>query len=337
MNDDGMSGSHEREFVERRLSLSGLLKDRPKRSELAETGIIDDSGMAPPLQPVALKLMRRLSERTSAYDLQVAGILPLNGSQIEDVGAIIEQDDLDDSHHSNSQNTKLKHRKKDSLTWQDFKGSSSKGKGKGKELDHERNGLELNVGDRVQLTKNRKGTIRFIGKTHFSPDIRIGVELDDWFPNGHDGQVGNKRYFRCKHKYGIFVPETGVLSKLDDIGVNKTLKIDIGNKVKLGDGRQGTIRFIGKTKIVIGTLVGIELDSAEPNGNDGSLGGTKYFECAHKHGTFVKPRDVVKVFTKKELEEQERNARTIEDNLEIGTPALSNKMALKVEYTSAFF
>ena len=45
MDDNSMSGSPERGFDERRASLSRLLKDRPKRSELAETGVIDDSGM----------------------------------------------------------------------------------------------------------------------------------------------------------------------------------------------------------------------------------------------------------------------------------------------------
>ena len=150
------------------------------------------------------------------------------------------------THHSNRKNKKLKHRKKDNLTWQkDYKGGSgmmdddNNGKGKGKKGHRQQNskitksGLELNVGDRVKLTKNRL--------------------LDDPSPEGHDGTVSTKRYFRSKHKHGIYVPEISVLSKLDDIsgsggnsgGANSMVnnnKFDIGDKVILQAGTQGTVR-----------------------------------------------------------------------------------------------
>ena len=43
-------------------------------------------------------------------------------------------------------------------------------------------------------------------------------------------------------------------------------------------------------------MVGIELDCQSPIGNNGSIDGITYFQCKNKHGTFVKPCHVVKVF-----------------------------------------
>ena len=54
------------------------------------------------------------------------------------------------------------------------------------------------------------GTIRFVGKTHFSSDSSftwVGVELDE--PVGtHDGEVDGHRYFSCAPKHGLFVLES---------------------------------------------------------------------------------------------------------------------------------
>ena len=50
------------------------------------------------------------------------------------------------------------------------------------------------VGDYVQLTKNRKGKIKFLGYTEFSKNEEVaGVELDEANENGHDG--GNSSFF----------------------------------------------------------------------------------------------------------------------------------------------
>lgn len=53
-----------------------LIKTRPSKSDLAELGIIDDSGMAPSIQPMALLLQWRLSHRPSMEALILKGIIP---------------------------------------------------------------------------------------------------------------------------------------------------------------------------------------------------------------------------------------------------------------------
>uniref|UniRef100_A0A2A4JK86 CAP-Gly domain-containing protein n=1 Tax=Heliothis virescens TaxID=7102 RepID=A0A2A4JK86_HELVI len=54
----------------------------------------------------------------------------------------------------------------------------------------------------------------------------------------------------------------------------------------------GVIAYTGPTHFASGTWIGVELDA--PTGkNDGSVGGTRYFECRARHGIFVRPDKLV--------------------------------------------
>lgn len=72
---------------------------------------------------------------------------------------------------------------------------------------------EMEVGERVIVAGQRKGTIRFAGNTQFAPGTWYGIELDR--PAGkNDGSVNGHRYFTCKAKHGVFAP----LSRIQKLG-----------------------------------------------------------------------------------------------------------------------
>ncbi|XP_035206244.1 CAP-Gly domain-containing linker protein 1-like [Stegodyphus dumicola] len=64
---------------------------------------------------------------------------------------------------------------------------------------------DLKVNDKVYvLGKNTTGKVAFIGNTHFSDGIWIGVALDD--PKGrNNGSCEGVSYFKCPRNHGIFV------------------------------------------------------------------------------------------------------------------------------------
>ncbi|KAF2219298.1 CAP Gly-rich domain-containing protein, partial [Elsinoe ampelina] len=59
------------------------------------------------------------------------------------------------------------------------------------------------------------------------------------------------------------------------------------------DSRRGIVRHVGNVPEIpgLGAWIGVALD--EPTGkNDGSVNGTRYFDCPSKHGVFVRPERV---------------------------------------------
>ncbi|KAG0280436.1 hypothetical protein BGZ96_001564 [Linnemannia gamsii] len=74
----------------------------------------------------------------------------------------------------------------------------------------------------------------------------------------------------------------------------KNIKVDDRCEVDVGGvslKRRGTVRFIGLTQFQTGIWVGVQYD--EPLGkNDGSMQGVRYFTCAPKYGSFVRPDKV---------------------------------------------
>merc|ERR1711902_449323 len=60
------------------------------------------------------------------------------------------------------------------------------------------------IGDYVEITQNRKGTIRYEGNIKFVGYI-MGIELDEAIPGGTDGTLLGVRYFKCPKGRATFV------------------------------------------------------------------------------------------------------------------------------------
>eukprot|EP00698_Gefionella_okellyi_P016240 TRINITY_DN4642_c0_g1_i1.p1 TRINITY_DN4642_c0_g1~~TRINITY_DN4642_c0_g1_i1.p1 ORF type:complete len:877 (+),score=183.98 TRINITY_DN4642_c0_g1_i1:133-2763(+) len=74
--------------------------------------------------------------------------------------------------------------------------------------------------------------------------------------------------------------------------------VHVGQRVLVYNKFEATVRFIGATKFAAGKWIGVECD--KPIGkNDGSVQGTRYFQCKPLHGWFVHP-SMVKPFHKDE-------------------------------------
>lgn len=61
------------------------------------------------------------------------------------------------------------------------------------------------VGNQVLVGNKMMGVVRFVGHTHFSPGLWVGVEIG--VPKGrNDGSIDGQRYFTCDPQYGLFAP-----------------------------------------------------------------------------------------------------------------------------------
>ncbi|KAF5399461.1 hypothetical protein PHET_07008, partial [Paragonimus heterotremus] len=65
--------------------------------------------------------------------------------------------------------------------------------------------LKFQLGDRVLVSGQRRGTIRFIGPTHFAPGTWYGVELEQAIGK-NNGSIGGIFYFECPADHGVFAP-----------------------------------------------------------------------------------------------------------------------------------
>ncbi|KAI3320635.1 dynein associated protein-domain-containing protein [Xylariaceae sp. AK1471] len=68
-------------------------------------------------------------------------------------------------------------------------------------------------------------------------------------------------------------------------------EIVVGQYIRLSDGRNAFVRFIGQTHFAVGDWVGVELEDGLGK-NDGSVQGERYFDCSPSKGMFVRPTTV---------------------------------------------
>ncbi|KAI1766847.1 CAP-Gly domain-containing protein [Hypoxylon sp. FL1150] len=67
--------------------------------------------------------------------------------------------------------------------------------------------------------------------------------------------------------------------------------IAVGQLIRLSDGRNAVIRYVGQTHFAAGDWVGVELED-DTGKNDGAVQGERYFDCSPGRGMFVRPTTV---------------------------------------------
>jgi len=171
--------------------------------------------------------------------------------------------------------------------------------------------VDFNLGDTVRLRKGREGVIKY-----YNPRNKVlGLELSQWSADASDGSHKGKRYFECDAGRGYFTTAKAVSEVLKRASRSKKqkpstpkkktpppqmpeakVKFEIGDRVRLHRGRVGTVRFIGKTNFSQSHVVGLELERWSEKGNDGTAGGTRYFNTRGPGwGYFTKPSAIAEV------------------------------------------
>ncbi|CAG0913138.1 unnamed protein product [Notodromas monacha] len=78
------------------------------------------------------------------------------------------------------------------------------------------------------------------------------------------------------------------LASSKDSGQSYGKKFEVGDRVRVRlTNSAGVVSFIGQTEFAKGEWVGVTLDSAQGK-NDGTVAGTRYFECEPRHGLFLR-------------------------------------------------
>ncbi|ETO30236.1 hypothetical protein RFI_06887, partial [Reticulomyxa filosa] len=154
--------------------------------------------------------------------------------------------------------------------------------------------MKIELGQRVQISGGQRGSVLFYAKTDFGGNDKwVGLQLDDWYYNAHDGTVRGKSYFVTHKGYGYFVKPESVTITLRRAEEKKSVESlstmpEINDRVRTIRGKTGVVRYVGKVDFAEGILIGVELDRWSPNGNDGSVKNHLYFECTPGRGYFTR-------------------------------------------------
>ncbi|ETO04748.1 hypothetical protein RFI_32650 [Reticulomyxa filosa] len=82
------------------------------------------------------------------------------------------------------------------------------------------------------------------------------------------------------------------------------LRICYGDEVKLLDGKEGIVKYIGHTDFFPGrTWLGIELHTNDGK-HDGKVRNRVYFNCQENHGIFVQSKEIAVVLKSKEIDKE---------------------------------
>jgi len=123
----------------------------------------------------------------------------------------------------------------------------------------------------------------------------FGLQLDEWSEKGNDGSYNGKHYFKTKPGYGLFTYKKNLTpAKAPVKNVSSDGSIAIGDHVKLRNGKEGTVMFVGCIGSSSEEVVGVKLGVWSESGHDGK----GYFSVPKGYGYFAK-RSVIVSCTKK--------------------------------------
>ncbi|KAL2718981.1 restin isoform X8 [Vespula squamosa] len=120
---------------------------------------------------------------------------------------------------------------------------------------------DLKIGERVIVSSSqgsKTGVLRYMGTTEFAPGEWCGVELDD--PLGkNDGSVGDKRYFECRPKYGLFAPAHKVSrspsSKRTSCVIHKPSGAALNSTLKRTNSRESLVSISSVNSSIAGSRI----------------------------------------------------------------------------------
>ena len=147
--------------------------------------------------------------------------------------------------------------------------------------------INLKLGDRVKLVDGKTGIIRYIGYLSLIDYEVIGIELDEWSLNTKAGTVKVEAIFTALEGRGYFIRRR----LIEDVN---PLFFEVGDRIKLFNGRTGVVRYIGHPTIAEEELVGLELDTWSANAGDGSIQGKEYFTASPGRGYFARGGSIEK-------------------------------------------
>ena len=136
----------------------------------------------------------------------------------------------------------------------------------------------------------------------------IGLELDHWSPNGHDGKFKDTEYFKSVDGRGFFVRHDLITSRADTVNPLSPPALHtntdtpcpnarIGDRVQLKNGLLGSVRFKGNVDFSTDEYLGLALEKRHYNGGNGEIQGRVYFTVKKRRGYFAKPTEVARILT----------------------------------------
>lgn len=123
--------------------------------------------------------------------------------------------------------------------------------------------IELSIGDRVLIDRQRTGVVKYIGEVDFTKEDMVGLEMDVWTSFGHDGTYAGKRYFQAAHGKGYFCKHDSVLRVVAEDEEIKPPRLSY-NKMQISRTSRSSLQSLGSNKLEgVNEEKKMELDSSQ--------------------------------------------------------------------------